>query len=134
MDSSIINLDSVDKYNRLFGLETLHPLVSVVDLSQASKSPTRSASYTYKKRNKKTTDIRRTAKRPPHQAMAFCHVLFYYFNNSYTEATVSFHSAAVSPSAAIAPRPASHWRFTEAGDVPLYVLRWFTHVSMSRKW
>lgn len=40
MDSSIINLDSVDKYNRLFGLETLHPLVSVVDLSQASKSPT----------------------------------------------------------------------------------------------
>ena len=40
MDNSIISLDSVDKYNRLFGLETLHPLVSVVDLSQASKSPT----------------------------------------------------------------------------------------------
>lgn len=40
MDSSIISLDSVDKYNRLFGLETLHPLVSVVDLSQASKFPT----------------------------------------------------------------------------------------------
>lgn len=40
MDSSIISLDSVDKYNRLFGLETLHPLVSVVDLSQASKIPT----------------------------------------------------------------------------------------------
>ena len=60
--------------------------------------------------------------------------LFYYFNNSYTEATVSFHSAAVSVSEAMAPRPASHWRFTEAGDVPLYVLRWFTHVSMSKKW
>lgn len=40
MDNSIISLDSVDKYNRLFGLETLHPLVSVVDLSQASKFPT----------------------------------------------------------------------------------------------
>lgn len=40
MDSSIIRLDSVDKYNRLFGLETLHPQVSVVDLSQASKFPT----------------------------------------------------------------------------------------------
>ena len=40
MDSSIISLDSVDKYNRLFGLETLHPQVSVVDLSQASKFPT----------------------------------------------------------------------------------------------
>lgn len=32
MDNSIISLDSVDKYNRLFGLETLHPLVSVVNL------------------------------------------------------------------------------------------------------
>ena len=40
MDNNIINLDSVDKYNRLFGLETLHPLVSVVDLSEASENPT----------------------------------------------------------------------------------------------
>ena len=40
MDNSIINLDSVDKYNRLFGLETLHPLVSVVNLSEATKFPT----------------------------------------------------------------------------------------------
>lgn len=40
MDNNIINLDSVDKYNRLFGLETLHPLVSVVDLSEASEIPT----------------------------------------------------------------------------------------------
>lgn len=40
MDSSIISLDSVDKYNRLFGLETLHPLVSVVNLSEATKFPT----------------------------------------------------------------------------------------------
>ena len=40
MDNNIINLYSVDKYNRLFGLETLHPLVSVVDLSEASENPT----------------------------------------------------------------------------------------------
>ena len=28
----VMKLDSVDKYNKLFGLETRHPLVSVVDL------------------------------------------------------------------------------------------------------
>lgn len=35
----IIRLDSVDKYNQLFGLETLHPLVSVIDLSEATLFP-----------------------------------------------------------------------------------------------
>ena len=35
----IINLDSVDKYNKLFGIETRHPLVSVVDLSKATVTP-----------------------------------------------------------------------------------------------
>ena len=40
MDNSVINVDSVEKYNRLFGLETLHPLVSVVNLSEATKFPT----------------------------------------------------------------------------------------------
>lgn len=35
----VIKLDSVDKYNKLFGLETRHPLVSVVDLSQATQWP-----------------------------------------------------------------------------------------------
>lgn len=34
---TIIHLDTVDKYNQLYGLETLHPLVSVVDLTRASK-------------------------------------------------------------------------------------------------
>lgn len=34
----IINLKSVDQYNSLYGLETLHPLVSVVDLREATKS------------------------------------------------------------------------------------------------
>lgn len=33
----IIQLDTVDKYNKLYGLETLHPLVSVVDLTRATK-------------------------------------------------------------------------------------------------
>lgn len=37
--NEIINLDSVEKYNKLFGLETLHPLVSVVDLSKATQCP-----------------------------------------------------------------------------------------------
>ena len=27
----VIKLDSIDDYSRLFGLETLHPLVNVVD-------------------------------------------------------------------------------------------------------
>ena len=32
-----INLDSIDAYNKLFGLTTLHPLVTVVDLKKATK-------------------------------------------------------------------------------------------------
>lgn len=35
----IINIECVDDYNKLFGLETLHPLVSVVDLSKAEVWP-----------------------------------------------------------------------------------------------
>ena len=38
--NEIINLNSIKQYNDLFGLETLHPLVSVVDLSQATTFPT----------------------------------------------------------------------------------------------
>ena len=37
--NDIIHVDTVDKYNKLFGLETLHPLVSVVDLSKATMCP-----------------------------------------------------------------------------------------------
>lgn len=33
----IIKLENVDQYNNLYGLETLHPLVSVVDLTKATK-------------------------------------------------------------------------------------------------
>ena len=32
----ILNLDSVDLYNKLYGLETLNPLVSVIDLNKAT--------------------------------------------------------------------------------------------------
>lgn len=37
--ADIIQLDAVSKYNDLFGLKTLHPLVSVVDLSEATRIP-----------------------------------------------------------------------------------------------
>ena len=36
---NIIDIQCVDDYNKLFGLETLHPLVSVVDLSQSQSWP-----------------------------------------------------------------------------------------------
>lgn len=35
----VIKVDTIDQYNKLFGLETLHPLVSVVDLSKAPVWP-----------------------------------------------------------------------------------------------
>lgn len=35
--TTIIHLDTVDEYNKLYGMETLHPLVSVVDLTKATK-------------------------------------------------------------------------------------------------
>lgn len=35
--SEIIKLESVDLYNNLYGLETLHPLVSVVNLTKATR-------------------------------------------------------------------------------------------------
>ena len=34
----ILNLDSIDLYNKLYGLETLNPLVSVIDLNKATSS------------------------------------------------------------------------------------------------
>ncbi len=41
MNTELIKLDTVDDYNRLFGLETLHPLVNVIDLSEATRFPSR---------------------------------------------------------------------------------------------
>ena len=35
---TIIQLNTIDKYNKLYGLETLHPLVSVIDLTTATKT------------------------------------------------------------------------------------------------
>lgn len=40
MKEEIIQLNSVDRYDRLFGLETLHPLANVVDLAEATRFPT----------------------------------------------------------------------------------------------
>ena len=34
----ILHLDHVDQYNRLYGLETLHPLVSVINLNEATRA------------------------------------------------------------------------------------------------
>lgn len=39
MNKDFIKLDAVEDYNRLFGLETLHPLVNVIDLSEATRFP-----------------------------------------------------------------------------------------------
>lgn len=36
-DSSIVRLDSIDAYNKLYGLETKHPLVTVIDLNEATR-------------------------------------------------------------------------------------------------
>ncbi len=38
--NDVIKVDTINQYNKLFGLETLHPLVAVVDLSKAEKWPT----------------------------------------------------------------------------------------------
>jgi len=37
MEKQLINLDSIDVYNKMYGLSTRHPLVAVVDLKQATK-------------------------------------------------------------------------------------------------
>lgn len=36
-DTTIIRLDSIDAYNKLYGLETKHPLVTVIDLTEATR-------------------------------------------------------------------------------------------------
>lgn len=33
---TMIQLNTVDKYNKLYGLETLHPLVGIVDLTKSN--------------------------------------------------------------------------------------------------
>ena len=37
-NENFILVDNVDVYNKAFGLDTLHPLVSVVDLSKTTKT------------------------------------------------------------------------------------------------
>ena len=38
MERRNINLDSIDAYNKMYGLPTLHPLVAVVDLKEATQA------------------------------------------------------------------------------------------------
>ncbi|WP_455674564.1 helix-turn-helix domain-containing protein [Phocaeicola sp.] len=35
----IIKIDTIDQYNKLYGFETLHPLVGIIDLTKATKHP-----------------------------------------------------------------------------------------------
>ena len=39
MKEEFIQMDNVSQYNELFGLETLHPLVNVIDLAKATRFP-----------------------------------------------------------------------------------------------
>ena len=36
VEENVTIIDTIDDYNKLMGLETLHPLVAVVDVSQAN--------------------------------------------------------------------------------------------------
>jgi hypothetical protein len=38
-DTTIIPIDNIDAYNKMYGFETLHPLVSVIDMAEATKIP-----------------------------------------------------------------------------------------------
>lgn len=38
MENPIVDLNSIDAFSKLYGLKTLHPLVSVIDLKTATKS------------------------------------------------------------------------------------------------
>lgn len=37
MDNNVLNINSISEYNDILGVETLHPLVSVIDLSKAHR-------------------------------------------------------------------------------------------------
>ena len=37
----MIVIDNVNRYNEIFGLETKHPLISIIDLTKATTWPTR---------------------------------------------------------------------------------------------
>lgn len=39
MDNNIVSIETIDQYNRLLGVETLNPLISIVDLSQIKPLP-----------------------------------------------------------------------------------------------
>ena len=58
----MIVIDSVDRYNEIFGLETRHPLVSIIDLAKSTTWPTRawfrSEVYALYLKNVKCGDIK----------------------------------------------------------------------------
>ena len=36
--NQLVKLENVDQYNKLYGLETRHPLISVIDLTKATQT------------------------------------------------------------------------------------------------
>lgn len=44
---TLYRIDTVDDYNKLYGFETKHPLVTVVDMSQAQRVITETATFSY---------------------------------------------------------------------------------------
>lgn len=47
MTDQITNINSVDDYNKAFGIETRHPLVSIVEMAKAHPVVNLSATETY---------------------------------------------------------------------------------------
>ena len=58
MKTDLIKMDTVEEYNKLFGLETLHPLVNVIDLSKATRFPINYGIYALFLKETKCGDIR----------------------------------------------------------------------------
>ena len=56
MNKNILNVTTVAEYNEMLGVETLHPMVSVIDLSKAKPCgtcATRSVSIPYSSKTRK---------------------------------------------------------------------------------
>ena len=45
MNKTIQNIETIDQYNKMLGIETLHPLVSIIDMSKAN--PIRHFKHTF---------------------------------------------------------------------------------------
>ena len=39
MEQEVIKVDSIEKFNDIFGFETIHPMVGIIDFSKATRWP-----------------------------------------------------------------------------------------------